>query len=365
MSNIAQTTVELNLMPPSVGSAPVSYSVYYSTTNTPPTPTTASMVSNITGFPYTLSGLAPTTTYYLWVRSKCSATDSSSWSTPAVKFTTLCNTVTAFNENFDGVTTPNLPNCWGKLLRGTTLSIYADVATTTDFSYSGLNAVEIYNSSSGANDDIMLVSPIVSNIGAGTHRLKFYAKNDNASQYVQVGTLSDVSATGVFTPLATVDINTTFQEYTVDFTSYTGTDPYIAIRRLSTSIYTSVYIDNIIWEPIPPCDLPTALTASQATATTAQLGWTAPTNGSPTSYSVYYSTSSTAPAVLGAPSVSGITGTTVGLASLTPSTTYYVWVRTKCSATDSSNWAGPISFKTTCLAATAFNENFDGVTAPN
>ena len=365
VSNIAQTTALINLTPPTVGSTPVSYGIYYSTTNTAPTATTASMVSNITSLPYTLQNLAPGTTYYLWIRSKCSATDSSSWSTPSVKFTTLCNTVTTFTENFDAATTPNLPNCWGKLLRGATLSIYATVGTATGNAYSAANAVELYNSGSGASDDIMLVSPPLSNVGAGTHRLKFYARNSSATQDLEVGTLSDLSANGTFTLLTPVDIGTTYQEYIVDFSNYNGTDPYIAIRRLSTSTYTYVYIDNVTWEPIPTCDLPTALTASQATATTAQLGWTAPTNGSPTSYSVYYSTSNTAPAVLGAPTISGITSTTIALGNLTPNTTYYVWIRTKCSATDSSNWAGPISFATTCSATTAFNENFDGVTTPN
>jgi hypothetical protein len=70
------------------------YDVYYSTTNTAPTATTTPTLSGLTAATTTLSNLTPSTTYYFWVRSNCSA-DQSIW--VPVTFTTksFCPTVTA------------------------------------------------------------------------------------------------------------------------------------------------------------------------------------------------------------------------------------------------------------------------------
>lgn len=78
---------------PTAGNAPQTYTVYYSTTNTPPTPTTVLNSTNsvtVAGTAATISGLAPSTMYYVWVRSNCSSTDSSIWTQNPVTFATDC-----------------------------------------------------------------------------------------------------------------------------------------------------------------------------------------------------------------------------------------------------------------------------------
>ncbi len=64
------------------------YEIYYSTTNTAPTASTSATVTGITGTSKTLSSLNSGTLYYVWVRSVCTATDKSVWSS-MVSFTTL------------------------------------------------------------------------------------------------------------------------------------------------------------------------------------------------------------------------------------------------------------------------------------
>ncbi|RQO42357.1 hypothetical protein DBR39_00340 [Chryseobacterium sp. KBW03] len=95
------------------------YEYYYSTSSTVPTAaTTASGTSSTTSAP--LSGLASSSTYYVWVRSVCSSSDKSPWVGPAV-FNTLCGTVMApFAQNFDSGTAPS---CWNNV---------NPTATTTD-----------------------------------------------------------------------------------------------------------------------------------------------------------------------------------------------------------------------------------------
>src|SRR5690606_16454032 len=219
----------------------------------------------------TLSGLDSNTTYAFYVRNNCGVDDLSVWAGPYT-FTTLCEAVSALNENFDSTTTPNLPECWGKIFDNGANS-YATITTTTTNS-SSPNGVSLYNSDSSSSSNIILVSPVLSNLDAGTHWLRFSGRNSTASQDIVIGTLSDPTDGSTFTPFETVDLTTTFAEYTVDFSAYSGTDTYIGFRRLSTSTYTYVYLDNIVWEEKPSCFPPTALTATNLTSNSADLGWT-------------------------------------------------------------------------------------------
>ncbi|REC47002.1 fibronectin type III domain-containing protein [Chryseobacterium pennipullorum] len=99
------------------------------------------------------------------------------------------------------------------------------------------------------------------------------------------------------------------------------------------------------------------LSMGTITPATAVLNWT-PYTSAPAGYDVYYSTTNTPPTAATVPSQT-VTGTTATLSPLTPDTTYYAWVRARCSATEQSQWTGPISFLTppTCppLAATALS----------
>lgn len=65
------------------------YQIYYSTSSTPPTAATTPNVTNVNGLSATISSLAPTAIYYVWVRSSCTVSDISSWSIMG-SFTTPC-----------------------------------------------------------------------------------------------------------------------------------------------------------------------------------------------------------------------------------------------------------------------------------
>lgn len=106
-SNTAQVSWTASVTPPANG-----YEVYYSTVNTAPTAATILDASNSvasTTTSATVSGLAPSTVYYIWIRSKCSGSDFSVWS-GGISFTTLCAAVPApFTESFS---TGVIPACW-------------------------------------------------------------------------------------------------------------------------------------------------------------------------------------------------------------------------------------------------------------
>ena len=200
------------------------------------------------GFDINGNPLTANTLYEVYVRSVCGAGDFSTWSGP-ITFRTLCESVGTINQNFDGVTTPALPDCWSKILRGTTLSTFATVTTTGTTTNSAPNSAALYNSSSATTttDDIILVSPVLSNLSAGTHRLKFYARTTGS---IQVGTLNNNTASAVFTPFQTIATTATSTLYVVDFSTYSGTDTFIGFRH-NAGTYITIYVDDVVWEPIP------------------------------------------------------------------------------------------------------------------
>ena len=363
ISNITTSSADLDWTPPSV-STPASYDVYYSISNVAPTSATFPSAAGIAGTTYNLTGLSSSTYYYVWVRSNCGTGGYSVWSV-VDSFITACVGIPAFSENFDGVTTPRLPNCWSKILRGATLPAAASVNTATGNAYSAPNAVAMYNSTATSSDDIILVSPPVSNLSAGTYQLSFYAKNSVLGQDIEIGTLDDNSATANFTSLQTVTVTTSYQKFVVSFAGYSGSDTYIGIRRINANTFSYVYVDNVKWELIPSCSEPTTLLVSNITTTTATLDWAPPATSTPASYDVYYSTSNVAPTGTTPPSASSILLTTYNFASLSPSTQYFVWVRSNCGAGGYSVWSAADSFYTLCDAVNVpYTQDFESAVIP-
>ncbi len=351
-SGVTATSAQIDWTAPTAGT-PASYELYYSSTNTAPTSTTNPNALGIISTTYNLTSLTPSTQYFVWVRSNCGAGGVSTWSF-ADSFYTNCVATAAFNENFDGVTAPALPNCWSKILRGATLSTFATVQTLVGTANSTPNSLQMYNSNSGISDDIILVSPALSNLSAGTYQFTFYARTGTLGENLEVGTLDNNSATATFTPLQTITtLTTNYQKFIVSFATYAGTDVHIGIRRAATTTFTYVYLDNIVWELIPTCAEPSGVTASSITAIDAQIDWTAPTSGSPASYEIYYSTNPTPPTGTTTPMIVGITGTTATITGLSASSTYCVWVRSNCGAGGVSAWSASACFNTACGVITA------------
>ncbi|WP_294243260.1 GEVED domain-containing protein [uncultured Chryseobacterium sp.] len=102
---------------------------------------------------------------------------------------------------------------------------------------------------------------------------------------------------------------------------------------------------------VPSCLAPSGITASNVTSGTATVSWTAPSSSVGVGYEYYLSTSSTAPVATTAATASvSNPAVSVSLQNLTPTTTYYVWVRSVCSTTDKSAWSASATFTTSCAA---------------
>lgn len=262
------------------------YDVYYNTTNAPPGAGTAPMVTVPPGAPTaTIGPLLPTTTYYVWVRARCSATDQSEWSS-SIAFATPA-------------TCPAMPT-GGTITTGTITPTTAAISWTA-FGYTPAEGFDIYYNTTGAVPP--LGAPAMQNVPSGT--------------------------SAVLTPLLP---DTTYHVWVRARCS--GTDQS-AWNTTPKSFVT------------PPTCLPVpstsgSLTVGSMTPTSAVVGWTASGSAPAGGYEVYYNTTGTPPVAGGGTVGTIVPGTSATLSPLVPGTTYYWWVRAVCTATDRSAWvAGP------------------------
>ena len=153
----------------------VGYDYYISTSNTSPvlaTIPTGSVAANVTSF--TISTLSPVTNYFVWVRSNCSSTEFSTWST-TTSFTTTCLPVATLPwvENFDSLIAGNnvFPSCWAY---SNTQNIWS--ISTYPSAYSGANALRRTFFTDG-----WAFSPLVSLTAGSTYSFGYFVATDETT----------------------------------------------------------------------------------------------------------------------------------------------------------------------------------------
>lgn len=334
---------------------------YITTSNVPPTPETEPTGSVESGeLALVESGLLPATKYNAYVRDVCEG-GPGTWSFAAT-FTTACEPAGLLNENFDSTPTTSTPLCWTSMVFNEQGNVStASVGITTEDSHSGSKSFEFYTNGDGVSN-LILISPPLSNIGAGTHRLKFFAKNFimSSSGAFKIGTMSSTSPEAVFTEIDQIQTTINFTEYKIDFTNIQTEDTYIAIKLNPGNENYLGYIDDIVWEVAPLCPDVKNITVPSATTSTATINWEA--GDEETQWEVVYGTSQNADPSTLTPIVGATITPTAQISSLEANTNYFVWVRSICQATNGL-WMGPISFKTPCNAVDSIIENFDTTTA--
>ncbi|HWR94746.1 MAG TPA: fibronectin type III domain-containing protein, partial [Flavobacterium sp.] len=364
VSNVTQTTATVswqNL----VNTIPSRGSEYYISTSTnKPNDSTIPTGAINGGTSANLTNLQPGTTYLVYVRNNCADGINSSWS-PAVKLTTSCpDSYDTFYENFDSLNTSpkNLPNCWSKIIRanaGSNIcpSAKVDALVSEANATSGTNSVYMSNCNSDGDYDIILISPALSNLDKGTHRLIFNSKGG----ILEVGTLDNNTADAKFTLFKTYDESNqnAFTNTILNFDNYIGTDKYIGIRVKQTNPQqTYFYIDDISWSAIPNCPDVTQVKATEVTDITATIGWSDAQVGGAESWDIAVGDPSvTNPDLL--PFNNTPDSGTYLIENLQPATQYKAWVRSVCTGNEKGAYVGPVLFTTNCATVTDFNESFD------
>ncbi len=353
------------------------------------------VVSGLTETTYTQNNLEPATTYNARVKAVCGNGSESGYRT--ANFTTDCEAISTYPwmENFDsytGVTsgsTNNLPYCWNYINTCTYSSYkgYPVIYNSSSYSNSPNNHLRFYSYAYYSNEVTTYnpqpqyaILPQMQNVS--NLRMKLYARaySTTSSTYYDatfhVGIMTNPADATTFTEVASYNpSSTTYEQYTIPFNTYTGNGTYIAIKIDKadlvsgySSIYHSVWIDDILVEEIPDCIEPTDLAEVENTATTHSVtfGWTA--NNGETTWKVQYKKGdATDWTTVSEP----VTSNPYTLSGLDASSVYQVRVAAWCTPSDPegiSEYSNPITVKTACGANTVdadhhYTENFNAYTA--
>jgi len=310
------------------------------------TPTTAGVATN----PLNVTSLTANTSYDFYVRNDCSGS-TSTWAGP-FSFTTNCAVATApFSESFDNT---SIPNCWsqsattgGPWAFGNTGIFWntSGCAAPTEHSANGGNMASMDHSGSDAG--VILEMPVIDVSSLTTPNLAFWYFMCNTG-YTPVNELFIEAWDGsAWTLVGSNTIGTSgWEELSYDISTFTYGSNLAKLRFRSESggaggdYYGDAGIDDVSIAEAPSCIVPTVLTATNITATSADLGWTS----AGTLWDVEMGAAGFT--ATGTPTNVGVANP-LNVTSLTSSTSYDFYVRNDCGATSgASSWAGPFSFTT-------------------
>ena len=370
-SAVASTSATVNWTAPTVAPAN-GYEYYFSSSPTLPTNATVANGSVAAGIvTKTITGLTPSTIYYFYVRSVCSGSSLSPWSN-GISFTTTCIPVSSlpWAENFDSLSAvglTNFPVCWSKENGDWSTSN----ATTYNTPRSGANYLRNawtatneymwtpgFTLTAGVSYDFSYWTQGDGGTGWTVATYVSSAQSSSGAAATQLGATYTYPGTGTYSPGNYNQIKNSFTP------TATGTYYFAVNVNQSSAAPWYVAFDDFAVSVTPSCVEPTAITASAITTNSATLSWTASASAA-NGYEYYFSSSSITPtaATVISGSVAPAT-TTVSLSGLTSGTTYYVWVRSKCSFTVTSLWSANGTFSTLCSNTTApYTIDFEGVAA--
>ena len=194
-----------------------------------------------------------------------------------------------WTENFDGYTgttspgTVNvLPNCWSRI-NTTTVSSQQGYPTITEYEYAQSAPNFLYfmssyiaNTSYVDPQDQYAILPAMDNVANLVLSLSARIPASGRDATFMVGVMTDPEDASTFTEVATfAPSSETYEDFTIEFNTYTGTGTYIAIKlpaASSATRYRGVCIDDV---SVTEIECPTAsnLTVSNITYHSADLSW--------------------------------------------------------------------------------------------
>ncbi|TDS58227.1 choice-of-anchor J domain-containing protein, partial [Myroides indicus] len=298
------------------------------------------------------TSLEPNTDYEYYVRTDCGNGEYSIWAGPFV-FVTLCDVYTVpFWEGFNSDSQTS--RCWEIIDADNNGAMWGQ----NNYSMYEGDGVMSFNGSGNPSDD-WLISPTIV-LDGGMYVLKYH--HQTASYYDnKFEILASVTGTDTADFTTVIKPSQTYKndKYTEDVVFFNGIigDANIA-WRVTTSGYSSVYLDNVFLKKVETCPEPYYIKVSNQTSTTMDVEWEQ--YGDSTEWEVIvvnYGEDATATPVQTV-TVTGTPKTTVtGLGS---GKAYTIYVRAKCTDGKSySDWGSPV------IGGTKIGANDDCVGAIN
>ncbi len=290
-----------------------------------------------------LTDLTSNTAYDVYVRAVCSDSENSTWE--HYSFRTDCEALASipFEEDFESYeggysSGPNiLPYCWSRINTGESSAGCPTVYSTSTYSSSGMKALYFYSSPATSYADQYAILPEINTetLNISALRLSFNAARPNSSWYsyadfLIVGVMTDNTDASTFVVVDTVtQLTNTPTRFFVDFTDYTGTGSYIAIKAPVPSggfEYSTIYVDDVVLDVTPSCGNPENLTATVISSSEAQITWE-----SEETETAWQMLVVPANAVVDFTQAEAVNTNSHTLSDLSANTAYSVYVRTVCS----------------------------------
>ena len=333
---------------------------------------------------YTITGLSPVTTYDVNVRAWCDENDQSKWGASVNQnydksVTTACGAIELpyicdFEGTMQTVNSCKIPSCWS-VIKGYQNSTYsygiptvANQSSSTQpiaYPHGGSYCLYFLNSTySGTSEEYAILPEISGDYNMSDIQISFWVRSNNTNCQMEVGVMTDPSSASTYVKVEDVEITSTYTEKIIGMSSYTGKGRYIALKCPTASMYSQAfYVDDILVEYIPSCQIPDNLEADEVGVNEATLTWTP--RGDETTWNIQYkkvSDSEWSEPI-------AFDETTYTLTGLQRSTLYEARVQASCATDDQSDWTNPISFTTECGIwaiddTHALIENFNGETFP-
>lgn len=302
---------------------------------------------------YTFTTLQPMHTYQIRVVPDCGGDSVSGQvfvTTPCVPVATL-----PFTENFESFVATStygtdITSCW---YRGSNYTSTGYPYRTTSYAHGGLNSM--YFASYGGSYYTYLALPAMA-VGVDSLQVSFAAYKTAAGYNIMVGVMTDPFDWQTFTPVDTVSPAniSEWAMFEIPFSSYSGDNGHIALACTGN---TYMYVDDIEVSRIPSCPRPSNVTFSNITTSNATVHWTSPSGSF--IHEIEYGPAGFAH---GAGTVVTSSIDSVTLYGLAHSSPYDVYVRSQCSAADTSNWSFVATFNTDCgiIDNLPYIQNFSG-----
>lgn len=320
------------------------------------------LVENHPSNSYELTGLEPATSYDVNVRAWCGGDDYSKWSlanqSMDKSITTVCASITLpYSCDFEGAvetgghfSTYSVPKCWDRIEMQygsySPYTYYPHVYSQSSDAHGGTKSLRMYRTPNSANQTIIL--PEIDEQYAMTNlQIRFWAKAGSSNNTLSVGIMEN----GTFSEVQAVEgVSTSYAEFTVLLTHYTGNGRNIAIKCGTSSSYLYYYIDDVKVEEIPSCFIPTDLANTAVTYNSASFVWQAGKDEA--EWNIQYKKASDSEwddnnivHVTELPTAEQpfvVTGLQRG-------TDYQARIQAYCDADDQSEWSTmPVSFTTDC-----------------
>lgn len=256
---LTQTTTEVSLSwTPPVSGTPIGYEVEYGETSFAPT----GVATGSTAVPsFVFSNLTPNLVYDVYIRSKCSDTDFSTWTGPITFNTVFEDVPVPYTESFEVASLPYVgwSTAFATGYTGPRWNTYAAAAAGSAFIQDGLNAAFIVSSATLATDSWMLSRGII--LSAGTPvTISYYVRNyvdtasTNTSSYdLKAGFSKNIAGMTIDIASETGLANVAYEMKTFSFTPeetntyYLGYNAKNAINATGTHAF---FLDNLFVDQV-------------------------------------------------------------------------------------------------------------------